>query len=212
MTSQSIYQLFLDISGRYGDPNMEYDEFARTWNFAQIAVLRDNFYNIPKSNSASQPQVQYAFEMNKNMAEKWQVLIKPVTADSNAMGVITMAQITPTNRELFGVNYLMKGQKRVKYIRHNDLSVHLDNKFLRPTDDKPAYLYFDNYIQIYPKQLHTITGSVTVLPLPMAEDLTGSVEIGKQAIFDVLMRVLAFYGISVRESDLYNKIENEAVK
>lgn len=212
MLSQEIYKIFLDISGRYGDPNMEYDEFARTWNFSQLAVLRDNFYNIPKSNSALQPQVQYAFEMNKNMAEKWQVLIKPISATSNAQGVITMAQITPAGRELFGVNYLMKNSKRVKYIRHNDISMHLDNHFLKPTSERPAYLYFDNNIKLYPEEVQTIVGSVTVYPLPMAEDLTGSVEISRQAVYDVLMRVLAFYGISVREADLYNKIENEAVK
>lgn len=226
MDITKVYKRFINtLIDKYGDASVEDFEFTELFNRAALSVLSDQFNN--KNKRGENGILAYAFEMSQTDLHRWHTLIEEVEVVTDINGKVGYGAIEQalqdSNGSVFHINtplvYVESiGRfKKARYVRHNDYAQILDNAFLKPTDKKPIWRGFDDYIQINPEGERECTFTVTRYPKKVVLDtITPSnnvdTDLTEIAVNDVMVRMEQYFAIKIRETQLYETASNQETK
>ena len=216
MTTLEIYQTFLQIMvDKYGDPSIEANEFTNTFNQCALAELKDDFNNRQNRNANSEPM--YGMEMSQTDLDKWYTLVYPITL-ANHSGTITVAEIeTAIGGQMFHTSTLLRNQKYARYVRHNSYGRHIENEFLKPTDEQPTWRGFNNKIDVQPPNNANFELTVWKYPRKIVLDETDPAnninpDLTDNAINSIIVRMTSMFGTKIREQQLVVDADNKWTK
>lgn len=215
MTVKELYDKMLVIMNKYGDPSQEDVDFNALYSTAQLAVLKDQTYNLRRAGRGD-GEMGYAFEMTQQMMERWHPLIKPLGATTNSNGVLgwDVMQEELGAKVYHLANVMKDGEIEVHYVRHNDLAPRLRNSFLRPTPSSPIYTGIASGIQVYPKETTAITATAVIYPPEVRLDLdvpSNNIDpvLPDSTLLDILFVMLKYSGVNIREQQFYEMVSKE---
>lgn len=207
-----IYNWWLEIIDKAGDPSWEDFEWSSQFNMACVSLLKDEYHNL--HNRGENAKVPYAFENTSIDLVKWHPQIKPVMVATNNVGIINWSILEGLidNREVFHINSieLKNGEEweYVRYRRHNDNAKLRQNVFKKPLPIRPTWVGYSDYIQIEPKVLSELRFSLFAYPIELNLDFNNpanniDTDLTKSAIMSILFRMATINGIKIREQQLY---------
>lgn len=209
-TALWVYNRFVTIIDRAGDPSIEPPEFSEQYNLAALSVFKDCFGNNHMRNQDG--DVPYSWEMTDTDTVKWQPLIKIDILPCDADGKVL---ITDIEAKILGKIYHIKFSRKnsignfryCRFVRHNDDGIQAQNVFKKPTDQFPIWQGVDTYFQINPLGGRDIKFTVIKYPSELVLDFTNPTndrptDLTDSAIDEVLWRMAAQYGIEIREQEL----------
>lgn len=209
-TALWVYNRFVNIIDRAGDPSMEDYEFNASFNQNALSVFKHRFGNDNLRDS--QGNVPFAWEMSDTDTVKWQPLIKTKDTTTDVNGKITNTAIeTLIDGKIYHIRFDRKdntGEYRYcRFVRHNDYGIQVQNDFKKPRELYPIWMGFDEYFQIEPKAQRDIR--ITAIKYPSEINLDFSnpandkpTDLTDSAIDEVLWRMASAFGVQIRDQQL----------
>lgn len=220
MQVTDIYNKWLEIIDKSGDPSWEDYEWTIQFNTATEVLLKDEFNNI--HNRQQRSAVPYGFENTDIDMMKWKNQILPLTATSSADGKILWTALEQ-NKEIFHINSIERkidGEwilVPVTFKRHNDRARLNRNYFTKPKENNPYWMGFSSYIQFEPEDKAEYRFSIFYYPKKVKIDFTTpsnniDSDMTTSAINSVLFRMAQLNGIKIREQQLYEMAQQQELR
>lgn len=209
-TALWLYNRFMVITDRAGDPSIEDWEFTQQYNLAALSVFKNRFGNDNLRDANG--NIPFSWEMSDTDTIKWQPLIKEGIISTDSAGKITTTAIqTAIGGNIFHIRFERKNQlgnfRYCRFMRHNDFGTQKQNVFKQPSESSPIWRGFADYFLIEPKAQRVVSYTAIKYPqeivLDFAEpDNDVGTDLTDDAIDEVLWRMAAQYGIQIREQQL----------
>jgi hypothetical protein len=214
---RDIYQRWIYIIDKYGDPSFTDLEFSTHFNNSSYLVFLESF------NSQRQRQqlgtLQYAFEMSETDADKWRTLVKPLTLNTNAQGIIQVSAIEAAfpGRQLFHLSCKQVNGRYARYVRQNDYGRMVQNQFVEPSEDFPIVRQFGDYFKFEPVGVKPVEMVCVLYPNEVLLDNDNpanniNADLTWSAVMDVLLKMGQIAGIQIREQQLYQETGEQESK
>ena len=202
-------------------------EFSCLFNTAQSLVLSDLIYGENDRTKVSEySEPKYAFENTQHNVEEILPLVHYYDEDckpylfTDDKGRIAFDELRDTfpdevrydedgnisyrgKPEICHVASLARygsgGKRFVKWFRHNEFQKQCNNPLWEPTDKYPASIYYNDYIQIWPKEKSMVSVSVVRQPVSVSLSMGIDPEMPTKFLNMVLFKMLELKGISNRE-------------
>jgi hypothetical protein len=229
MTIAQIHTAFSLIADKYGsDAALEPTEIDNYLNQAQILLVRsyiNNQYGKDDPNYNIQPihkQQAMAIEDSVISALNLSVLHSNVSLSSTSLGVIQLSDIEAT----FPADTVQGGQPAIEYIQksatrdgefarwrsNNDIARQQQNSFKVATAEKPRWTFVGNTIVGLPTGVATWTFDVWRTPLWCSLSDGVDLEFTGDTVNTIIFRGLQLAGISIRDADFWQIMNQEQVK
>lgn len=215
-----VYNRFLVIIDRAGDPSIEDYEFTEQFNLSNLSVFKDRFGNDRLRDQSGNSQ--YAWEMSDTDTVKWQPLIVEETLNTNANGNVTISDIeTKVQGKIYHIKFARKdtnGEFRYcRFVRQNDSGIQYQNSFKKYSDKFPTWQGFKDYYQIFPNGESVLKFVVIKYPDELVLDFNNPANnkptnMTDSVIDEVLWRMAAQYGIQIREQQLVDNATAQEMK
>lgn len=173
-------------------------------------------------------QKSMAYQSTQKISDDLRPFIKPVTLDVDAEGKV----LYPTDYvHLSSVKYIKVttvGKTTVKTpieltpVDDNELAYRLNSRIVKPSKDYPILTYYDSYMKVFPIDLKRVEltylrqpvtpfwASTTVNNRPVYDAANSvNIEFPFEVYNELLVKVLSYVGITLREGVLMQYAENK---
>jgi len=104
--------------------------------------------------------------------------------------------------------------RRVDWLRHNENPIAQDNPFRQATDRYPTYTIQSDHYQLLPEDSRLLEASIVHAPIRVYiddKDVTKNIDpvVGDSIVLDIVFRALCLTGLSLRDAQFYQLIQNE---